>query len=93
MSEVVSEVMSESEPVSEVFGHVHVRSRVRVRSHGFARVRVRVRVRGPKKSRVRVRVRFGHGLGHELMSELVSVSVHLCLRARAQTVDQHGMKG
>ena len=56
---------------------VHVRTRVRVRSHDFARVRVRVRVRSFRKGRVRVRVRFGHGLGHELMSEVVSVSVHL----------------
>ena len=31
-----------------------------------------------RKSCVRVRVCFGHGLGHELMSELVSMSVHLC---------------
>ena len=59
MSEVVSEVMSESEPVSEVFGHVHVRSRVRVRSHGFARVRVRVRVRTHVRTRVRVRSSLG----------------------------------
>ena len=70
MSEVVSEVMSESEPVSDVFGHVYVRTQVRVRSHAFARVRVR----SQKNSHVCVRVRFGHGLRHELMSEVVSVS-------------------
>ena len=33
-------------------------------------------VQSPKKSCIRARVCFGHGLGHELMSEVVSV--HLC---------------
>ena len=80
MSEVVSEVMSESEPVSDVFGHVYVRTQVRVRSHAFARVRVRVRVRSQKNSHVRVRVRFGHGLRHELMSEVVSAQLCDSLR-------------
>ena len=69
----MSEGMSESELMSEVIGPVRVRTRVRVRSHDFVHVRVRVRVRSSKKSHVRVRVCFGHGLGHELMSELVSV--------------------
>ena len=41
-------------------------------------VRVQVRFRTPKKSCVRVPVCFGNGLGHELMSEVVSVSVHIC---------------
>ena len=44
--------------VSEVFGHVRVRTRVQ--SHDSVHVRVRVW--------------FGYGLGHELMSEVVSVS-------------------
>ena len=48
--------MSESEPVSEVFGHMLVRAGVRVRSLDFVHVRVRVRVRSPKKFCVRVRV-------------------------------------
>ena len=64
VSEAVSEVMSKSEPMPEVFGHVRVRTRVRVRSHDSAHVRVR----SPKKYCVRVQ---------ELMSEVESVSVHL----------------
>ena len=59
---------------AEMSGHAWY---VRVRSHDSVHIRVRVRVRKPKKSCVSVRVCFGHGLGHELMSELVSVSVHL----------------
>ena len=59
--------------VSEVFGHARARRRVRVRSQDSAHVRIQ----SPKKSCVRVRVCFGHGLGHEFMSEVVSVSVHL----------------
>ena len=51
MSEVVSEVMSESEPMSDVFGHMSVRARVRVRRNDS----VHVRVRSPKKCCVRVR--------------------------------------
>ena len=42
----MSEVMSESEPVSDVFGYVYVRTQVRVRSHDLTRVRVP----SPKKS-------------------------------------------
>ena len=56
---------------------VRVRVRIRVRSLGKSRVRVRIRVRSLKKFRVRVRVCFGHGLGHKLMSELLSVSAQL----------------
>ena len=63
--------------------------RVRVRgfwtcpcpNKSFVQVRVRVRVRSSKKSQ---KVCFGHGLEHELMSELVSASVHLCLEAAKQ---------
>ena len=58
---------------------VRVRVRIRVRSLGKSRVRVRIRVRSLKKFRVRVRVCFGHGLGHKLMSELLSVSAQLCI--------------
>ena len=76
MSKVVPEVKSESETVSEVIGHVHVRTHVHVRSHHFTRVSVRVL----KKSPVRVRI------GHELMSESVSFHAYLYFHWRKSVI-------
>ena len=47
------------------------------RSHDFVQIHVRVRVWKSEKSNVYVRVCLEHGLGHELMSQLLSMLVHL----------------
>ena len=76
----VTDVCPCPSPNSCLYQKPRVRVRIRVGTHIRTYVQIRVRNQCSKKSHIRIRVRFGEGLGHELMNEFVSVSVHLCTR-------------